>query len=125
MALIPPPHAMSAPVTPDGAVYVRAVLDAYRSTLGTTGRIRPLDRRLARDLHIRGVPLQSVIDALLLATARRYVSAMPGSQPATVRSLAYFAPIIDEVISEPMPAGYRVYLSGKLDRCIPVPGIIR
>jgi hypothetical protein len=115
---------MTTPADPAGVAYVRRVLDAYRTTPGTTGHLRPADRRLACDLFLRGVPLQAVLDALLLATARRYGRATPGSLPPTVRSLAYFAAIVDEVASEPLADGYRHYLSAKLDRALPALGVI-
>ena len=110
---------------PAGVEYVRWVLDAYRTTLGTTGHVRPADRRLARDLFARGVALQTVLDALLLATARRYGRALPGSLPPTARSLAYFAPLVDELLGAPLDDGYRRYLLAKLERCLPALGINR
>jgi hypothetical protein len=116
---------MTTPADPAGVDYVRRVLEAYRTTPGTTGHLRPADRRLAGDLYLRGVPLQTVLDALLLATARRYGRATPTSLPPTVRSLAYFASIVDEVLSEPLADGYRRYLSGKLDRAFPALGVLR
>ena len=117
---------MTIPKDPAGADYVRRVLLAYKTTPGTTGHVRTADRRLARDLHARGVPLESVLDAFLLATARRYGRVAPGSPPATVRSLAYFVTIVDEVIAEPLVDGYRRYLEAALQqRRIPALGLIR
>lgn len=116
---------MTIPKDPAGADYVRRVLAAYKATLGTTGYVRTADRRLARELHARGVPLETVLDAFLLATARRYGRAVPGSPPVTVRSLAYFAPIVDEVIAEPLVDGYRRYLAAVLQRRIPALGLPR
>ena len=116
---------MTFPKDPAAADYVRRVLAAYKATLGTTGYIRTADRRLARELHARGVPLESVLDAFLLATARRYGRLAHGSSPVTVRSLAYFAPIVDEVVAEPLADGYRRYLEAALQRRIPALGLIR
>jgi hypothetical protein len=104
---------------PAGVDYVRRVLDAYKATPGTTGQVRTADRRLARDLYTRGVPLQVVLDALLTATARRYARAQPGRLPPTVRSLAYFAPLVDELLAEPIDDSYRGYMVRKLSRCMP------
>lgn len=116
---------MTTPADPAGLAYARRVLEAYRSTPGTTGHVRPADRRLAADLFLRGVPLQTVLDALLLATARRYGRATPASLPPTVRSLAYFASIVDEIVAEPLPDGYRRHLAYKIDRVLPALGVIR
>lgn len=107
---------MTVPTDPAGVNYVRRVLDAYRHTPGTCGHVRPADRRLARDLFARGVPLQAVLDALLLASARRFRSARDGSTPPTVRSLAYFLPVLEEVSSAPLGDDYRRYLAGTLAR---------
>lgn len=116
---------MTLPMDPAGVEYVRRVLDAYKATPGTTGHARTADRRLARDLFSRGVPLEVVLDTFLLATARRYGGALPGSAPATVRSLAYFATIVDEVLREPLADGYRRHLAASLERQMTVLGLIR
>lgn len=105
--------------------YVRSVIDAYRRTPGTIGRVRPADRRLARTLHARGIGLQTVLDALLLATVRRYARATPASMPALARSLAYFEPLVGELLADPLDAGYRRYLLLRLDRCFASLGITR
>ena len=79
--------------------YVRRLLDAYRTTPGTCGTVRRPDRLLAAQLHQRGVPLEAVENAFTLAAARRL--ARPADSPplGIVRSLAYFSPVIEEVLS--------------------------
>lgn len=78
--------------------YVRKLLEAYRATPGTTGVVRRPDRQLAAQLYKRGVPLIAVDNALVLAAARR-MARPPGSPSlATIRSLAYFSPVIEEVL---------------------------
>lgn len=99
-------------------VFVRRVLDAYRRTPGTTGHIRPTDRRLARDLHGRGVTVETVDDALLLASVRRFARPPPSGPPPTVRSLAYFIPVVEELLATPIEDGYRRYLAGVLQRSL-------
>jgi hypothetical protein len=94
------------------------VLDAYRRTPGTTGRLRPADRRLARDLYERGVAVQTVFDALLLASVRRFAHASPDLPPPTVRSFAYFRDVIEELLRTPLDAGYSCYLARRLERCL-------
>lgn len=78
--------------------YVCRLLEAYRATPGTCGAVRGSDRVLAAQLHQRGVPLAVVENALILAVARRL--ARPAAAPplGVIRSLAYFSPVIEEVL---------------------------
>ena len=78
--------------------YVRCVLEAYRAAPGTGGAVRGPDRLLAAQLHERGVPLEAVENALILAAARRLARPAEAPQLGVIRSLAYFAPVIDEVL---------------------------
>ena len=96
--------------------YVCRILDAYRITPGTCGAVRRADRLLAAQLHERGVPAETVENALTLAAARRRVR--PASAPplATVRSLAYFLPVIEEVLEIAAGPEYFRYLRNKLQR---------
>jgi len=78
--------------------FVRRALAAYRTTPGTCGVVRRPDRELAAQLHQRGVPLAAIENALVLAAARR-LARLPGAPPLpVVRSLAYFIPVIEEVL---------------------------
>lgn len=84
--------------------YVQRLLDAYRATPGTTGIIRRPDRLFAVQLYERTVPLDVAENALTLAVARRL--ARPADAPAlsVIRSLAYFSPVIEEVLqTQPSP----------------------
>ena len=94
--------------------YVRRVLEAYRVTPGACGAVRRGDRLLAGQLQERGVPLAAVENALTLAAVRRLVRP-PGAPPlATVRSLAYFLPVLEEVLHLKAGPGYFRYLRNKL-----------
>ena len=93
-------------------VYLEAVLEAYNSLPDTPDRPSRQDRRLARDLCRRGVPLRTVRTALLLAAARRTLRSGPPLPP--VRTLHYFLPVIDEVLDHPPEPGYVEYLAAKL-----------
>ena len=101
--------------------YVRRVLEAYRQTPGTTGTIRRPDRLLAAQLFARGVPLCAVENALVLAASRR--SLRPAGLPPlnTVRSLAYFSPVIDEVLGLRVGPEYFQYLRRKIRRFLEAP----
>lgn len=112
---------MSPTEDPAADVSVRRVLDAYRRTLGTTGHIRPADRRLAHELHARGVTVQTVDDAFLLASVRRFARPLPSGPPSIARSLAYFLPVVEELLATPIDDGYRHYLVGVLQRSLSRP----
>jgi hypothetical protein len=98
--------------------YIRQVLDAWRRTPGTTGVVRPNDRRLAADLYDRGVPLHAVENAMVLAAARRICrpSRLPPLQP--MRSLHYLQPVIDEVLALRASPDYFRYLQSHIDRAL-------
>ena len=99
--------------------YIRQVLDAYRKTPGTTATVRRPDRLLAAQLHKRGVPLTVIENALVLAAARRLTR--PSGTPALgpIRSLAYFLPVIEEVLSLRVHPDYFRYLRHKIERVSP------
>jgi hypothetical protein len=78
--------------------YVRRLLEAYRATYGTCGAVRRPDRLLATQLYQRGVPLDAVENALTLAAARRLARPADAPPLAIIRSLAYFSPVIEEVL---------------------------
>ena len=99
--------------------YVQRVLAAYRSTPGTTGTIRRSDRVLAAQLYERGVPLMVIENALVLAAARRLIRRIDSPTLHTIRSLAYFVPVIEEVSSQRLSADYFRYLRQKIERHAP------
>ena len=96
--------------------YVRKLLDAYRQTPGTTGNIRRHDRLLATQLHQRNVPLSAVENALVLAAARRVLRPATAPPLATVRSLAYFLPVIEEVLELNVSPDYFQHVRRQLQR---------
>jgi hypothetical protein len=70
---------------------------------------------LAAQLHGRGVPLEAVENAFVLAAARRLVR--PAAAPlGTIRSLAYFSPVIEEVLQLQVSQEYFRHLRHKLQR---------
>ena len=98
--------------------YLRQVLEAYRSTPGSTGVVHRADRLFATQLYDRGVPLQAVENALLLAAARRSVRPADAPPLGTIRSLAYFSPVIEEVLQLKVGQEYFRHLRNKLQRAI-------
>ena len=94
--------------------YVRKLLEAYRTTPGTTGHIRRPDRVLAAALQQRGVSLQVVENALVLAASRRLMHSPEAPPLGTIRSLAYFVPVIEEVLEGVVGQDYYNYLRYRL-----------
>ena len=96
--------------------YVRQVLEAYRKTPGTMGTVRRADRLLAAQLYQRGLPPKVIENALVLAATRRLIR--PADRPplGTIRSLAYFLPVIEEVLELRVNSDYFEYLRHKLIR---------
>jgi hypothetical protein len=96
--------------------YVRRLLEVYRVTPGTCGAIRRPDRVLAAQLHQRGVPLEAVENAFVLAATRRLIRPAAAAPLGTIRSLAYFSPVIEEVLQLQVSPQYFQYLRHKLQR---------
>jgi hypothetical protein len=104
---------------PMAAAYVRCVIDLYRTIPDVAGYPRADDRRLAAALHDRGVDLDIVTAAFILATARRHGRDPRAAQLPPVRSLSYYLPVIEELLAQPPPQGYRDYLRRRLASSAP------
>ena len=96
--------------------YVRRLLEAYRATPGTSGAVRRPDRVLAAQLYERGVSLEAVENAFVLAATRRMIRPEGAASLGTIRSLAYFSPVIEEVLQMQVSTEYFHYLGHKLQR---------
>jgi len=96
--------------------YIRQVLDAYRKTPGTMGTVRRADRLLAAQLYQRGLSLKLIENALVLAATRRLIRPTDATPLGTIRSLAYFLPVIEEVLKQRVSPDYFEYLRHKLAR---------
>jgi len=99
--------------------YVRRLLAAYCATPGTTGMVRRPDRLLAVQLHARDVPLEAVENAFVLATARRIIRPEEAAPLGTIRSLAYFSAVIEEVLGLKVSPEYFQHLRHRLQRTLP------
>jgi hypothetical protein len=100
----------------DPEPYVAAVILLYVELPETPLSASSQDRRHARRLHDNGIPLQFVESALLLASLRRLIRPADLPPLTPIRSLAYFQPVIDELLVNPMPDHYLEYLRLKLNR---------
>ena len=96
--------------------YIRQVLEAYRKTPGTMGTVRRADRILAAQLYQRGLSLKAIDNALVLAATRRLIRPPDAPPLGTIRSLAYFLPVIEEVLHLRVTPDYFDYLRHKLER---------
>jgi hypothetical protein len=101
--------------------YVRRLLEAYRTTTGTCGAVRRPDRLLAAQLYQRGVPLEVVENALTLAAARHLARPADAPPLGVIRSLAYFSPVIEEVLHLQVSPDYFRHLRNRLAQFTPAP----
>lgn len=99
--------------------YVDRLLELYRHTPGTSGHVRRADRDLAASLRARGVPLETVQTALLLAAARRASRPRFARPLAPIASLHYFLPVIDELIASPPDPAYLDHLRRRMAHLAP------
>ena len=99
--------------------YIRQVLAAYRKTPGTMGTVRRPDRMLAAQLYQRGLSVSVIENALVLAATRRMIRPAGAPPLGTIRSLAYFLPVIEEVLELRVSPDYFQYLRHKLERIVP------
>ena len=89
--------------------YVRALLAAYVAMPETPQRWHSTDRQIALELFRRRIPLDIIETAFVLGSARR-LARDPNRSVPPIRCLAYFLPVIEEVIADPPPGGYIRYL---------------
>ena len=96
--------------------YIRHVLEAYRKTPGTIGTARRADRLLAAQFYQRGVAVSVVENAFVLAAARRLMRPADAPPLGTIRSLAYFLPVIEEVLDMRVSPEYFQHVRRKLEK---------
>jgi len=100
--------------------YVEKVLHVYRHTPGTSGTVRQPDRLLAAQWHERGLSLTVVEHALVLAASRRLFRRPKAPPLGTIRSLAYFTSVIEEVLASPVSPVYFEYLRNRIQRYLSI-----
>ena len=97
-----------------GNAYVEAIKSSFVTIGCSIGKFSARDAQFAQSLQQRGIPLETVQDALLIGAARKYISWLNGGAPQAIGSLAYFAALVSEIQERPLPAGYREYLREKI-----------
>ena len=107
---------MNTPSDRDATTYVADVLLLYVELPETPLRTGVQDQWRARRWHDLGVSLRVVESAFLLGSLRRLLRPADAPPLATVRSLAYFQPVIDEVQELKVSDDYFQHLRRRLDR---------
>lgn len=105
--------------------YVDAVVAAYSAMPGTPGRASRQDRRLARSLEEQAIPLDIVLAAIVIGTARRTLRSAAKPPLPPVRTLAYFIGVVEELLADPPDPDYVAYLRAKLASARPPSRAIR
>ena len=94
--------------------YAADVLNLYLQLPETPLRASSNDRRAAEILHARGISLAIVESALMLGSLRRLARSPELPPLSPIRSLAYFLPVIEELLANPVPNDYLEYLRRKV-----------
>lgn len=95
------------------ARYIARVLEQYVTLPGTLRRVLRQDRRTALALYRRGVHLDVVHNAFVLALARRTFRS-DATRLEPIRCLQYLVPVVDELLTEPPLPEYLDYLKHRL-----------
>jgi len=103
-------HILTDSLTP----YVGKVLALYLELPETPLRTNLYDQKCAAELQLRGVPLDLIEAAFLLGSLRRLLRSPEALPLSPIRSLAYFQPVIDELLSSPLSDSYVGYLRNKM-----------
>jgi hypothetical protein len=94
--------------------FLMDVLKLYLQLPETPSKTNPNDRIVAIELHKRGITVPTIESAFLLGSVRR-LSRSPDMLPLSpIRSLAYFLPVIQELLDNPISDNYADYLRLKL-----------
>jgi len=93
--------------------YIDSIRECYVVLDCTRGSFGAADRTVAKDLYQRRILLDVVRDAMLLGACRKYSSWLNGMASEPIQSLRYFEPVIQEILQQPLAAGYSDYLRAK------------
>lgn len=96
--------------------YVAAVRQLFLELGCTNGRFGTAEELQAKNLEIRGVPLEVVRDAMIMGACRKYISWLNNGYSEPISSMVYFESVIAEFLHSPPPDDYREYLPLQLKR---------
>jgi hypothetical protein len=88
------------------AEFVRQVRTAFLKPACVRSTFTAADEKLALNLYRHEVSLEQVRRAIWLGCARKYMAMLNGQTRQPITSLAYFAPLIEEVGQPQIPASY-------------------
>jgi hypothetical protein len=94
--------------------YAESVLKLYLQLPETPLKASSNDKRTVENLYARLISLATIESALLLGSLRRLIRSPELPPLSPIRSLAYFLPVIQEVLAMPFPHGYLEYLRSKM-----------
>jgi hypothetical protein len=103
-------------MNPPDADYVTTVMAHYVKMPETPLRVCFSDQGLARRFYREGIPLEIIETALLLGSLRRLIRPAEAPRLEPIRSLAYFRPVIEELLHHPVSETYGQYLRLKLQQ---------
>lgn len=72
------------------------------------------DQKLAADLFRNGISFDQLERALLLGLSRKYNASLDSTSPGSIYSLAYFLPVLDELVEITVSDQYWEYLRHRL-----------
>jgi len=103
--------------------YVTTLLECYAQLPHTPKRPTKNDRILAARLFDQNVPFDTVKAAFVLATSRRTFRPNDAPPLEPIRSLAYFLPVIEELLRTPPDMSYVLLLKQRLHTGFPDLGV--
>lgn len=98
----------------DAEQYVHTVLSLFQQLPETPVLPSSRDRLHAHQLQQRGLSLTVIETAFLLGSLRRLLRPPQAPALSPIHSLAYFVPVIEELLHSPVPDTYIEYLRRKM-----------
>ena len=104
--------------TPENSpdVFVLAILELYSQLPDTPESASPADEACVRRFYQRRIPFGVIEAALLLGSLRRRSRPLDAPPLASIRSVAYFQPIVEELLHTSVSESYRATLRLKMQR---------
>jgi hypothetical protein len=106
------PHTTSSQET----TYLNAVEQFYCSRPCVRFSFSHADRSLACTWFLQSIDLSLVEQAILFGCGRKYVSWLNGQMREPIGSLAYFLPILQDVLTQDLPPKYRAFNRFQVNR---------
>jgi hypothetical protein len=102
--------------SPEETAYLKAIEPFYTSRPCVRFSLSEANRSLARKWFLQSIDLSVVEQAILLGCGRKYVSWLNGQNGEPIGSLSYFAPILQEVLSQDLSPDYCHFNRQQVDR---------